>query len=63
MALESDLIALDEPTAGLDEANITQLVIAMSQVLAVMGVQWYSSATILIFVRRIPIASYSSKPA
>jgi cyclase len=29
MALESDLIALDEPTAGLDEANITQLVVAM----------------------------------
>ena len=29
MALESDLIALDEPTAGLDEANITQLVTAM----------------------------------
>lgn len=29
MALESDLIALDEPTAGLDEANITQLVAAM----------------------------------
>ena len=29
MALESDLVALDEPTAGLDEANITQLVGAM----------------------------------
>jgi energy-coupling factor transport system ATP-binding protein len=29
MALESDLVALDEPTAGLDEANITQLVSAM----------------------------------
>lgn len=29
LALESDLVALDEPTAGLDEANITQLVGAM----------------------------------
>jgi energy-coupling factor transport system ATP-binding protein len=29
MALESDLVALDEPTAGLDEANITQLVSTM----------------------------------
>ncbi|MEY2844778.1 MAG: hypothetical protein RL076_324 [Chloroflexota bacterium] len=29
MALESDLVALDEPTAGLDEASITQLVGAM----------------------------------
>lgn len=29
LALESDLVALDEPTAGLDEGNITQLVGAM----------------------------------
>ena len=34
MALESDLIALDEPTAGLDEANITQLVTAMDHATA-----------------------------
>ncbi len=34
MALESDLIALDEPTAGLDEANITQLITAMDHATA-----------------------------
>lgn len=34
MALESDLIALDEPTAGLDEANISQLVTAMDHATA-----------------------------